>query len=220
MDLCKTENRLGGRAWIVVLAFVTGCISFATSASRAEDVQDALGRFEKSDQGWKARMESMVRIARSGPEALPVLVDRLKDGPPAVRELSAQALAVLADPLSRPALVAALGDPSPDVRVYAIRGLTTLDSDPATAALFYRVLEQDASWAVRHAAAWGLERDDAGAASIGPALSAYDLNQMDTARLDEAAPEFALTDVLGKTHRLRDLRGRKSVLLKFYQEPL
>ena len=38
--------------------------------------------------------------------------------------------------------------------------------------------------------------------------------------LDEPAPDFSLTDAFGKTYRLADFRGKKSVVLKFYHQPL
>jgi hypothetical protein len=106
------------------------------------------------------------------------------------------------------------------VRVYAVRGVSALDGDPPTAALLHGVLERDSSWAVRHSAAWALERDGPGGESVASALGGYDLEDMDTAKLDGAAPDFALVDIHGRTHRLGDYRGRSSVLLKFYQEPL
>ena len=70
--------------------------------------------------------------------------------------------------------------------------------------------------------AWALERDDgpAVAASIRDALRSYDLRQLGTARLHRPAPDFLLTDTSGETHRLSDFRGKKSIILKFYNEPL
>jgi HEAT repeat protein len=58
-------------------------------------------------------------LARIGPAATPLLIDRLTNGTPHVRGRAARALAQLADPAAIPALVAALDGDSPIVEYYA-----------------------------------------------------------------------------------------------------
>ena len=38
---------------------------------------------------------------------------------------------------------------------------------------------------------------------------------MDSARLGETAPDFTLTDYTGKTYRLSQFRGKRTVILRF-----
>src|SRR5262245_42249526 len=54
--------------------------------------ENGAGLSEVDDPVWKVRMESLVVLAKAGPDAIPVLVDALKNGPPASRILAAQAL--------------------------------------------------------------------------------------------------------------------------------
>ncbi|MBI1913720.1 MAG: hypothetical protein HYS12_03040 [Planctomycetes bacterium] len=65
----------------------------AEKAARA-----ALASFDKSDPGWKARMEAWVRLMKAGPAAVPVLEEALKKESPAARAFAAQALAALRGP--------------------------------------------------------------------------------------------------------------------------
>jgi HEAT repeat protein len=195
-------------------------MGLATSLA-AEDARETLGKFEKGDPGWKVRVESLVRLIKAGPPAIPVLVDALKNGSRSIREFAAQVLAVAADPSTRPALVRALEDPEPVVRIYALKGLSLLGPLDPTEEPYRRILAKDADWYVRHSLAWALERDDrAAAADTRKALIDYDLARIDSARLDGPAPDFTLTDTSGKTHRLSDFRGKKAVILVFYAEKL
>ena len=49
-------------------------------------------------------------------------------------------------------------------------------------------------------------------------LLEYDLKRLNTARIDQAAPEFTLLGDDGKPHRLSDARGKKHVILIFLLE--
>ena len=167
-------------------------------------------------------MASLSKLVKAGPAAIPVLVEALKDGSIPQRVFAAQVLAILAEPATRPALEQALADASPQVRIYAIRGLSTLGRIDPAEERYGRLLEKDPDRRVRYALAWAFERDDAAtaAAATRQGLGEYDPAKLDTARLDEPAPDFSLTDAFGKTYRLADFRGKKSVVLKFYHQPL
>ncbi len=47
------------------------------------------------------------------------------------------------------------------------------------------------------------------------AVAGYDLEQIDSAKFGKQAPDFVLADVAGKTWRLSDLRGKKTVVVTF-----
>jgi HEAT repeat protein len=212
---------------VPIVLLVLGVRSFADyKAKKLEAAEKAarevLAQFEKAGPEWKVRVEGLTRLIKAGPDAVPVLVETLKDGSPPKRAFAAQVLAILAEPATGPALRKALEDPSPEVRIYALQGLSLLSRIDPAEQLYRNLLEKDPDRRVRYAVAWAIERDDAAtaAAVVRKALSEYDLSKIDTARLDERAPDFSLTDAFGKTYRLGDFRGKKSVVLKFYHEPL
>jgi hypothetical protein len=62
-----------------------------------------------------------------------------------------------------------------------------------------------------------LRRDDKpNPEAIRKALKDFDPASMDIARLGQAAPDFALPDAQGQTHRLSQYRGKKTVVLEFH----
>jgi len=186
------------------------------TAAAEKPARAALAKFKKGNGAWKVRMEALVSMAKIGPPAAPVLVEALKDGPPATREFAAQALVLFVDAKTRPALDRALADLKPGVRLYAIQALSMLGPLPRTKEN-ERILTSDpAFWTVRPMMAAALERADRpNQAKLRKALADYDLSKMDTARVGELAPDFTLTDFTGKTYRLSQFRGKKAVVLRF-----
>src|SRR5262249_33584544 len=150
-----------------------------------------------------------------GPAAAPLLIEALKDTKPATREFAAQALVLFADSTAKPALERALADPKPGVRLYAIQALSMLGPLPRTKDNV-RILTKDPSiYGVRPMMAAALERADRpNQAQMRKTLAAYDLRNLDSARLGQTAPDFTLTDHTGKTYRLSHFRG-KTVVLRF-----
>src|SRR5262249_32887663 len=113
----------------VTVLLLVASPSFADDKAKdrgEKTAREILARFEKDDPEWKVRVESLSRLVKTGPHAIPVLVDALKAGSPPKRVVAVQVLAILAEPATRPALEKALRDPSPQVRVYAVQGLSTL----------------------------------------------------------------------------------------------
>jgi HEAT repeat protein len=190
----------------------TGAGSTATPEQAA---RDALAGFEKGNGDWKARMEALVRLAKIGPEAAPVLAEALTDTPPATRELAAQALVLFADAKIKPALERALADPKPGVRLYSIFALSMLGALPRTEEN-ERILTNDPSgFGVRPLMAAALERADRpNLAELRKTLAEYDLKNMDSARVGQPAPDFTLMDYTGKKVRLSQFRG-KTVVVRF-----
>jgi hypothetical protein len=145
-----------------------------------------------------------------------VLAEALRKGPPSTRELAAQALVHFAEPSTRPALEQALADPKSGVRLYAIQALSMFGKLPPTER-HQQILRNDPCfWGVRPLMAAALERDDRpNPAQLRKLLADYDLRQLDSARLGEMAPDFTLADFGGKTYRLSQFRGKKTVVLRF-----
>jgi HEAT repeat protein len=150
-----------------------------------------------------------------GDRAVPTLTETLANAAPETRIFAAQALAFLADPASRPALETALKDATPAVRLYALDALSMFGKLEATDQL--RLLrEKDPNRDVRSHAGFALDRDDQPKpAAIRQRLLDYDLARMDTARVGRPAPDFELTDALGKTYSLKQFRGKQAVVLVF-----
>jgi HEAT repeat protein len=208
--------------------------AWADDAPRAGDAQaarDALARLAAAwkepgdsngaglsaddDAVWKIRTEALVTLAKAGPGAVPVLVEALKDGPPASRILAAQALGLFADPATKPALRAALKDGQGQVRLYAIRALSMFGRLEATPE-YEAIRDNDGNWRVQVEMAAALKRDDKpDAAALRKQLADFDLKRLDSARMDEAAPDFTLVDSSGGKVSLGQFRGKKAVVLVF-----
>src|SRR5262245_58701960 len=178
--------------------------------------RDILAQFDKGDPGWKARLEGLIRLVKAGSGVTPLLTQALKKGSPSARELAAQALVLFADASLRPALEQALEDPVPGVRMYALQASSMLGRLPRTARLERMLANDPSRWGVRPMLAAALERaDQPDPAALRQAFTDYDLRALDSARVGALAPDFALTDFTGKTYRLSQFRGKKTVVLRF-----
>jgi hypothetical protein len=176
---------------------------------------DALAGFEKGNGDWKLRMEALVRLAKIGPAAAPVLVEALTDSKPATREFAAQALVLFADSTAQPALERAVTDPKTGVRLYAIQALSMLGPLPRTRENERILAEDPTTFGVRPMMAAALDRADRpNLAEMRKALAEYDLRNLDSARIGQTGPDFTLTDYTGKTVRLSQFRG-KTVVVRF-----
>jgi len=186
------------------------------TAEARKIVHALVAQFDKGDPDWKVRMEALVSLAKIGPAAVPVLVEALKRESAETREFAAQALVLFADSSTRPALERALADAKPGVRLYAIQALSMLGPLPRNEQN-ERILANDPTFfGVRPMMAAALERTDRpNQAEMRKALAEYDLRNMDSARIGEVAPDFALTDFTGKPYRLSQFRGKKAVVLRF-----
>jgi len=186
-----------------------------------------LARFEKAwqpqegymrpfnDAGWKARLESFRDMVDLGDKAVPVLTDALAKGKPETRTFAAQALALLANPVAQSALEKALKDSHPAVRLYAIDALSMF-GQLKESALYRQLRDKDPNRDVRSHMAFALERDDKPRPTeIQKTLLDYNLKSLNTAQVGKPAPDFTLSDPLGKSYRLSQFRGRKAVVLAF-----
>jgi len=192
-------------------------------ASAEKQARDALAKFDKewkvADRPgtWKVRMECLQALVKAGDGAVQILVEALKTGSNQHhRAFAAQALGFIVDPSTRPALVAALQEKNEFVRIHALMALGRFGRQEATPEFRRMASEQEPHGGVQFLMSYALTRDDKpDPKPIRQALIDYDLKRMGSAREGEAAPDFALVDTQGKTWRLRDLRGKKSVVLVF-----
>jgi HEAT repeat protein len=168
------------------------------------------------DRGWKARMTALKGLIRPGPEAVAPLVRALDDENAELRVIAAQALGFVGDARVAKRLERALAeDKAPAARLYVADSLGMiggLRSKP----LFERIAAEDPNKDVQAHMRFALERKgEALPQAVREDLSGFDLTRLDTAEIDKAAPDFALTDALGQSHRLSDFRGKKAVVLIF-----
>ncbi len=74
---------------VIWLLTTTGVADDASNDAGPPAARKILANFDKGDPGWKVRMESLVHLAKAGPDTVPALVEALKTGSPTTREFSA-----------------------------------------------------------------------------------------------------------------------------------
>lgn len=165
---------------------------------------------------WKARMIALCSLAKMGDQTIPVLLRGLDDSNEEVRDLSAQAIGFFGDKSVVNRLHESIRqDPSATVRIYAAIALNTI-AGSVPDELRRDILKFDPHPMVRAR----LElinpvQHDVPRPGSRETLATFDLSRIDTARVGGMAPDFALTDLDGRTYRLSDFRGKKNVALVF-----
>jgi hypothetical protein len=168
------------------------------------------------DPGWKIRMRVLRGLVAHGETAGPVLLNALQSDSTPERILAAQALGYFSfhDAAER-LLAAAKSDPSAAVRLYAVdslgmQGATQLKID------WQRLLKDESNRDVRKHINYATERKQQ---ALNPAVTRklidFDVGQIDSARVGQPAPDFALVAATGETVRLKQFRGKKAVVLVF-----
>jgi HEAT repeats len=206
---------------------VTPSVVHAAQASdKSAGVQEILTKFEKNHQpsakgaaakqNWNLRMECLVKLMKIGPEAVPVLIECLKNEkkPAHTRALSALALGFLADDRARPVLLQAIEDKDGGVQADADKALGRLGRLSGTPKLQKLLADRDRESGSFFNLKFILTRDDQpNPEPIRQALRNYDLARIDSADLGKLAPDFTLADTSGKTWHLAQFRGKKAVVL-------
>ncbi len=201
---------------VIWLLTTTGVADDESNDAGASAAREILANFDEGDPGWKVRMESLVRLAKVGPDTVPALVEALTSGSPTTREFSAQALVMFNDPRARPALKKAVDDPKSTVRIYAIRALRMMG--PLEPTDEWEKLRSDSDRGVRSTVAVALDcKDDPHPEAVRKSWAEYDLTKLDSARVGQLAPDFTLTAHSGETIRLSDFRGKKDVVLRYFK---
>ncbi len=195
----------------ITLALTLGWSTFRQAWGKQPGVMRPL-----DDQGWKARVVALCEFARLGPKAIPAVTTALGDKDAEIRALAAQALGFLGEKSVADRLEHLLAkDPDPTVRLYAADALGMIGGMKSQP-LYEQAASEDKDKDVRLHVLWALGRDGKGLPSeVRKQFEAFKHGAIDTARIGEPAPDFTLTEVQGKVHRLNDLRGKHAAVLTF-----
>lgn len=169
-----------------------------------------------ANDGWKARMLAMRKLVSTGKDAVPPLLDALKNGDHSLRIFAAQTLSFLAPHVPKENLLEALkSDGNAAVRLYAadalgMRGGTELSEE------LKAIQAKDSNRDVKKHLGYALERKGAALdADVARTLIDWAPSTMDTARVGQPAPDFELAALTGERIRLSQFRGKKAVVLVF-----
>ncbi len=226
----RFTKRVSAACWIAMVAITTANFASArpTDDESPRSAAEWIAAFQEGwkatqehmrpldDPGWKVRMKVLQGFVRLGDEAVDPLIKALDHENAEIRVLAAQALSYLADPRGNDRLQQTLAeDPAPAARLYAADALGAaggLEPSP----LLERVEAQDANRDVRAHVRFALERQGKPLdPKIQDQLRAFDLEQMDSAKVGEIAPDFTLIDALGKSYQLSHFRDKQAVVLVF-----
>jgi HEAT repeat protein len=191
--------------------------------SAEQKVRDALTQFEKGEPSTQLRMQVAVALARVGPDAVPPLMEAMKKGALQTRLLAGEMMELLVEPgkvdaKTRAELERNLEDPEDFVREFSIRALWRLGVLDKVK-LARQISEKDPSRDIRRVTAAALNGELGNyAPQIRKALRQFDPAAFDSARLGQPAPDFSLIDTAGKSVRLSQFRGHKTVVLLFLAE--
>ncbi len=163
---------------------------------------------------WKTYALTMSTLVAMGDKAVPGLIAACDDSNYQVRALAARVLGYLQAKAAVPILIALLKDSQAPVALLAADSLGQI-GDPQGIAALKAAQTTDKRGDVLLHIAKSLARQVPLEDDVVPQILRIAPSSIDSAKIDEPAPDFTLKDPTGKSWKLSDLRGKKSVVLAF-----
>ena len=167
------------------------------------------------EAGWQTRMESMQALVATGKTAVPALMKSLNDEKVSTQIFAAQTLSYLAPHTDVAKLTEAFRSAKdPAVRLYLVdtMGMTGKGKDIDWNDLASSERNRD----VRKHIGYAKERENSPVEeSTIKSLVDWDIKTLNSAKMNEPAPDFKLSTFDGKEYSLKDFKGKKPVVLIF-----
>jgi len=169
------------------------------------------------DVGWQSRWRARQALAAAGSDASEALLKALRAPDAPTRILAAESLGYLGAKIPRDALLdAATQDADAAVRLYAIDSLGMSGQAGSLAAELENLAKTEKNRDVKLHLGYALDRKgERLSADAIRKLVKWNADQIDSAKLNQPAPDFELASLDGKTLRLSQFRGQKAVVLVF-----
>lgn len=168
------------------------------------------------DQDWRVRTLAVRDLVRLGASGIPALVTALEDKNAHVRHVAAMVLGITRATDAVAALEVTLSkDDDSVVRSQAAIALGQI-GQPSSLAAVQAAQKDDKSKDVQHQAelaAYAIEHGKTATPELAKSYAALDESTFGRVQVGKLASDFQLTDTEGKTWRLADFRGNKSVVL-------
>lgn len=169
------------------------------------------------DDGWKDRWRARQALIAAGPDSVDALVQALHAPGAPTRILAAESLGYLGAESPRDALLdAARQDADAAVRLNAIDSLGMSGQAGNLAAELEKLAKAEKNRDIKLHLGYALDRKGERLSPDAVSkLVKWDADQIDSAKLNEPAPDFELASLTGETVRLSQFRGQKAVVLVF-----
>ncbi len=171
-------------------------------------------RHEEDTTSWMTYALSMKRLVALGDAAVPALITTCDDRSFQVRALSARVLGYLGAKSAVPKLIELLDDEQASVALLAADALGQIQ-DPAGLDALRTARGRLKNGDVLLHVAKSLERGMPLESDVREQLLQIDGESINSAKIGQPAPDFALKDAGGKVWSLADFRDRKTIVLTF-----
>jgi peroxiredoxin len=181
-----------------------------------DNVSDEHGVADLSDNSWRVRLLAVRDLIRLGESGIPQLISRLEDKNAHVRELSAMVLGILEASGANQALIKRLReDPDSVVRTQAASALGQIGLSESLTVL-KETMKTDSSRDVIPQCEMSITQIENNIKSDPDLAASYrtlDESKFNSVQVNQPAVDFELKDTNGKTWRLSDFKGEKTVVL-------
>ncbi len=177
---------------------------------------DEHGVADLSDTSWRVRLLVVRELVRLGESAIPQLIARLEDNNSHVRELCAMVLGILEASDANQALIKRLQeDPDSVVRTQAASALGQIGLYESLTVL-EETMKTDSSRDVIPQCEMSItqiENNIKSAPNLAASYRSLDESKFNSVQVNQPAVDFELKDTNGKSWRLSDFKGEKTVVL-------